>query len=63
MKALPKIVYVYREEDRDGSDYLVASTSSDDQTHGLVGVYDLRETLSVRHVAEYRRPKSRRWFR
>ena len=59
--ALPKLLYVY-EETNHGDSYFVASTDSHEQTEGLVGIYDLRETLHVRHKPQFRRPKTKAWF-
>ena len=61
--SLPRVVYVYRDQDTNGSSYLVASTSPDDQDEGVVGVYDLRETLHVRHRAEFKRHRTKTWFK
>lgn len=60
--ALPKTVYVYEETENSGEKYLLASKEPDDQNTGIVGVYDLRETLFVRHKAQFRRPKTKAWF-
>ena len=59
--ALPKIVYIYEELDRD-SKYLVASIDPSEQQEGIVGVYELRETLQVRHKVQFCRPKTKTWF-
>ena len=59
---LPKLVYVHEEKDTDGTVYLVASLSPGDQDEGLVGVYDLRESLHVRHILEFRRSGTKQWF-
>ena len=59
---LPKIAYLYVDGDNDAQ-YLVASTNVDDKDEGVVGVYELRETLNVRHVAELRRPGTKKWFK
>lgn len=61
--ALPKMIYVFEDKNRDGSTYLVASKEPGDQDEGLVGVYDLRETLHVRHPLEFRRPGTKQWFK
>jgi hypothetical protein len=61
--ALSKVIYVYEDKDNDGSTYLVASLAPGDQDEGLVGVYDLRETLFVRHPLEFRRPGTKQWFK
>ena len=59
---LPSVIYIY--EDGEGDDkYLVATTEASDKVEGVVGVYDFRETLHVRHVAEFRRSKTKQWFR
>lgn len=58
---LPKVVYVYEEEDVDGSRYLVASSDKEAQA-GIIGVYSLQEKLEVRYKTEFRRPKTKRWF-
>lgn len=60
--ALPKLLYVFEEKETNGEKYFVASTDSHEQMDGLVGIYDLRETLHVRHKKQFRRPKSKQWF-
>lgn len=60
--ALPKIVYIYEEEDSDGTKYLVASTNSHEQIEGVIGVYKLQETLYVRCKPQFRRAKTKTWF-
>ncbi len=61
--ALPKLLYVYEQKDSNTDEpYFIASTDSHDQMEGLVGVYDLREVLHVRHKPQFRRPKTRNWF-
>ena len=60
---VPKVVYIYEEKDTNGEPYLVASTSVGDQNEGLVGVYDLRECLHVRHRLELRRKGTKGWFK
>ena len=60
--SLPKFVYIYEDGDKDER-YLVASTNPGDQDEGLIGVYDLRETLHVRHPLEFRRPGTKQWFK
>lgn len=60
--ALPKIVYIYEDAANDGSKFLVASQMPDEQNEGIVGVYELRETLHVRHQPQFRRPKTKTWF-
>jgi hypothetical protein len=60
--SLPKLLYVFEEKETNGAPYFVASTDSHEQTEGLVGVYDLRETLQVRHKPQFRRPKTKQWF-
>ena len=60
--ALPKLLYVFEEKGSDDVPYFVASTNSHEQTEGLVGIYDLREKLSVRHKPQFRRQNSKQWF-
>lgn len=60
--ALPKLIYVYEEKDDSGTSYFVATTDPDDLTEGLIGVYDLREVLSVRHKLQFRRAKTKSWI-
>lgn len=60
--SLPKLIYVYEEKDTDGNTYLVASQDSHEQTEGIVGIYDLREKLHVRHKPQFRRPNTKQWF-
>ena len=60
--SLPKFIYVYEEKDTTGETYLIASTDSHEQMEGLIGIYDLRETLHVRHKPQFRRPKTKNWF-
>jgi hypothetical protein len=59
---LPKIAYVYEEADRDGTKFLVASKEAEGLEGSLLGVYELRETLHVRHKTQFRRPKTKAWF-
>ena len=59
---LPRVVYVYENKESDGTSYLIASIDPDDQDEGLVGVYDLREILHVRHKTQFRRAKNKLWF-
>ena len=58
--ALPKFVYIYEEQSGDDKD-LVASTQPDELSEGLIGVYDLRETLHVRSQTQFRKPRSKEW--
>ena len=58
---LPKFVYVYEENNDDGTKFLVI-TSDSGEHEGLVGIYDLRESLYVRYKTQFRRSKSRKWF-
>ena len=58
MKKLPTPIYVF--EDKDWT--LVASRDSHEQTEGIVGIYDLREMIHIRHKAQFRRLKSKAWF-
>ena len=60
--SLPKVVYVFEQSDNDGEKYLVASTDTHEQNEGIIGVYDLRETLHVRHKPQFRRQKTKSWF-
>lgn len=59
---LPQVVYIYVDGEK-GEEYLVASQNVGDQEEGMVGVYDFRETLNVRHVAELRRSGTKKWFK
>jgi len=59
--ALPKLLYVYDETDTDGVSYYVASTDSHEQTEGLVGLYELRESVEVRHKEQFRKGKKGKW--
>ena len=61
--SLPRVLYIFEDKDRDGTTYLVASRKPGDQDEGLVGVYDLRETLHVRHPLEFRRLGTKQWFK
>ena len=60
--ALPKVVYVYEEDDRDGATYLVASKAPEGIDGNFIGVYTLTETLHVRLQIQLRRPKTKTWF-
>ena len=60
--SLPKVIYVYEDQERNGVKFLVASTDAKEQDNGIVGVYDLRETLHIRHQAQFRRSKTKTWF-
>lgn len=60
---LPKVIYVYEEKSMDGSMYFVADKTPDGLDEGLIGVYDLRETLHVSHPLEFRRPGTKGWFK
>ena len=61
--ALPTVIYIYEDEERDGSKYFVASKDPGEQTEGLIGVYRLEESLHVRHPLEFRRPGTNQWFK
>ena len=61
--SLPRVVYIYEDKDTDDTCYLVASRQSGELDKGLIGVYDLRETLHVRHPLEYRRHGTKQWFK
>lgn len=59
---LPTVIYVY--VDGEGTDaYFVATEALGDLDEGLVGVYDLRERLNVRHALEVKRPGTTTWFK
>ena len=60
---LPKVLYIYEETDGKAGTYFVANTAIGDLDEGLVGVYDLRECLQVRHALELRRKGTRQWFK
>lgn len=57
--SLPKLMYVYEEIDTDGASYYVADTDSHAQQEGVVGIYELRETVEVRHKGQFRRGKGK----
>ena len=59
--ALPKLLYVFEETDTDDVSYYVASTNSHDQMEGLVGIYELRESVEVRHKEQFRKGKKAKW--
>ena len=59
---LPKVVYVYEEQERDGTTYLVASKSPDCEDGSLLGVYTLTEKLHVRSQTQLRRENTKTWF-
>ena len=61
--SLPNILYVYEDTNTNGETYLVATTDPGEQTEGLIGVYALREKLHVRHQLQFRRPRTKQWFR
>jgi len=49
MKTLPKTIYVTREEDTDGSNWLSANESATGLEHGVsVGIYELKQVRKVR---------------
>ena len=58
--ALPKLLYVYEETDTDGVSYYVSSRDAHEQQNGFVGLYELRETVEVRHKEQYRRKKGKK---
>ena len=60
--ALPKVVYVYEDKGTDDVPYLVASMDSHELDEGIIGIYDLREKIHVRHQPQFRRPKTKTWF-
>ena len=60
--SLPKVVYVYEDEGNDGVKFLVVTTDSHEQSEGVVGVYELREKLSVRQKPQFRRAGTKTWF-
>ena len=61
-KPLPKVVYVYQEENRDNSVDLLATHDIAERGEGLVGVYDLREVLETRFQSQVKRPGTKTWI-
>ena len=59
--ALPKVVYVYEENERDGSSYLCA-THDPDGLSGVVGVYEIREKMQARQKTQFKREGTKTWF-
>lgn len=60
--ALPRVIYVSFGKELGGEKYLIASTQPDDLDEGIIGVYELYESLHMRHKTQFRRPKSKQWF-
>ena len=60
--SLPNVLYIYEDGDKDER-YFVATRDASEKDEGLIGIYDLREILHVRHPTEFRRPKTKTWFR
>ena len=60
--ALPKFIYVYEDQDNDSNKYFVATTDPGERDNGLVGIYDLREILEVRHKLQFKKRGTKNWF-
>ena len=61
---LPRVLYVYEEDDGDGDKYLMVSRSPLEQENEKepVGIYDLREKIYVRRKSQVRRDNTKTWF-
>ena len=59
--SLPKLLYVYEETGTDDVSYYVASVDPHEQNEGLVGLYDLRNIVEVRHKEQFRERKRGKW--
>ena len=60
--SLPKLLYVYEEEGTEGVSYFFASADPFEQNEGLVGIYDLRSIVEVRHKEQFREGKKGKWI-
>ena len=52
--SLPKLLYVYEETYPDDVSDYVASVDPHEQKEGLVGLYELRKIVEVRHKKQFR---------
>lgn len=59
---LPKVVYIYQEENRDHSYDLLATHDLAECGEGLVGIYDLRECVHTRYQPQVKREGTKTWF-
>lgn len=60
-KTLKRRLYIY--VDGTGDESCFIATDDPSEHTGIIGVYELVETLEVRQTTEFRREKTKAWFK